>query len=70
MSEAPKLAPAPKKFQSYNPNFKTDEEKKEEVCRHNHTKPLYTLRELSFVLANGLSINLCHGMVILPWPYS
>ena len=54
VSEAPKLAPAPKKFQSYNPNFKTDEEKKEEVCRHNHTKPLYTLRELSFVLANGI----------------
>ena len=25
------MAPAPKKFQSYNPNFKTDEEKKEEV---------------------------------------
>ena len=31
MSEAPKVAAATKKYQSYNPNFKTDEEKKEEV---------------------------------------
>ena len=30
VSEAPKAAP-PKKYQSYNPNYKTDEEKKEEV---------------------------------------
>ena len=32
VSEAPKEAPAAKKFASYNPNIKTDEEKKEEVC--------------------------------------
>ena len=32
VSEAPKVAAAPKKYQSYNPNFKTDEDKKEEVC--------------------------------------
>jgi coronin-7 len=31
LSEAPKAAPAPKKYQSYNPDFKTDEEKKEEL---------------------------------------
>ena len=31
MSEAPKTAPAPKKYQSYS-KYKTDEEKKEEVC--------------------------------------
>ena len=31
VSEAPKTAPAPKKYQSYNSNYKTDEEKKEEV---------------------------------------
>ena len=37
VSEAPKAAPAPKKYQSYNPDFKTDEEKKEEV------RPLYTV---------------------------
>ena len=30
MSEAPKEAPAAKKY-TYNPEFKTDEEKKEEV---------------------------------------
>ena len=67
MSEAPKLAPAPKKFHSYNPNFKTDEEKKEKVCSHNHTKPLYTLRELSFVLANGIIHKLVswHGYFAL-----
>ena len=32
VSEAPVAAPPPKKYQSYNPNYKTDEEKKEEVC--------------------------------------
>ena len=31
VSEAPKVAPVAKKFPSYNPHFKTDEEKKEEV---------------------------------------
>ena len=31
VSEAPKMAAPPKKYQSYNPNYKTDEEKKEEV---------------------------------------
>ena len=31
VSEAPKVAPPPKKYQSYNSNYKTDEEKKEEV---------------------------------------
>ena len=31
VSDAPKAASAPKKYQSYNPNFKTDEERKEEV---------------------------------------
>ena len=31
VSEAPKVAAPPKKYQSYNPNYKTDEEKKEEV---------------------------------------
>ena len=32
MSEAPKEAPAAKKFISYNPEYKTEEQKKEEVC--------------------------------------
>lgn len=40
VSEAPKEAPAAKKFASYNPNYKTDEEKKEEVS--------YLLFRLSF----------------------
>jgi len=31
VSEAPRAAPAAKKFPSYNPQYKTDEEKKEEV---------------------------------------
>ena len=31
VSEAPKIVAAPKKFASYNPKVKTDEEKKEEV---------------------------------------
>lgn len=31
LSEAPKAAPAAKKFPSYDPNYKTDEEKKEEL---------------------------------------
>ena len=31
VSEAPKVVPVAKKFPSYNPQFKTDEEKKEEV---------------------------------------
>ena len=31
VSEAPKVAPVAKKFPSYNPHFKTEEEKKEEV---------------------------------------
>ena len=31
VSEAPNTAPAPKKYQSYS-KYKTDEEKKEEVC--------------------------------------
>lgn len=31
LSEAPKVAAPPKKYQSYNPNYKTDEEKKEEL---------------------------------------
>ena len=34
VSEAPRVTQAPKKYQSYNPDFKTDEEKKEEVCIH------------------------------------
>ena len=31
MSLAPKPKAAPKKYESYNPKYKTDEEKKEEV---------------------------------------
>ena len=36
VSEAPVAASPPKKYQSYNSNYKTDEEKKEEVCSHNY----------------------------------
>jgi len=32
VSEAPKEPAAAKKFASYNPKFKTDHQKKEEVC--------------------------------------
>lgn len=31
VSDAPKEAPAAKKFASYNPEYKSDEQKKEEV---------------------------------------
>ena len=31
VSEAPPVVQTTKKFQSYNPNFKTDQEKKDEV---------------------------------------
>lgn len=31
VSDAPKEAPAAKKFTSYNPEYKSDEQKKEEV---------------------------------------
>ena len=34
VSSAPKEAPAAKKFASYKPEFKTDEQKKEEVCMY------------------------------------
>ena len=32
VSEAPKEPAAAKKFVSYNPKYKTDQEKKDEVC--------------------------------------
>ena len=36
VSEAPVAAPPPKKYQSYNSNYKTDEDKKEEVHIYVH----------------------------------
>ena len=39
VSEAPKVAPVAKKFPSYNPHFKTDEEKKEEVTGYSMFLP-------------------------------
>lgn len=38
VSEAPKVGPAPKKYQSYDPRVKTDEEKKEELMAAMITK--------------------------------
>lgn len=38
VSEAPKAGPAPKKYQSYDPRIKTDEEKKEELMAAMITK--------------------------------
>ena len=37
VSEAPKAAVAAKKFPSYNPDIKSDEQKKEEVGSMHHT---------------------------------
>ena len=38
MSEAPKAGTVPKKYQSYDPRVKTDEEKKEELMAAMITK--------------------------------
>ena len=49
MSEAPKAAVAPKKFPSYNPDIKSDEQKKEEVSDFS-TCHLFSVSHLFFFL--------------------
>ena len=56
VSEAPKVAPVAKKFPSYNPHFKTDEEKKEEVTGYSmflYTSICLKGRETAQLMSEG-----------------
>ena len=67
VSEAPKAAPAPKKYQSYNPDFKTDEEKKEEVS------PLYLYSYIPYhgiLCWYGDNGQTSYSVVLSGWPNS